>query len=96
MAHLTYAGAIVVGLVQGVTELFPVPSLGHNVLIPALPKKPVPQPPEDRHADGPGRRVSTGSTGNRSCSEEICQAYAVIELNDPTRGGLVRHGLARG
>jgi len=34
--HLTYAEAIVVGLVQGVTELFPVSSLGHNVLIPAI------------------------------------------------------------
>src|SRR6202034_3437733 len=36
MTHLTYAEAAVVGLVQGVTELFPVSSLGHNVLIPAL------------------------------------------------------------
>src|SRR5258708_9728610 len=36
MSHLTYAEAIVVGLIQGVTELFPVASLGHNVLIPAL------------------------------------------------------------
>jgi undecaprenyl-diphosphatase len=33
---MTYAEAVVVGLVQGVTELFPVSSLGHNVLIPAL------------------------------------------------------------
>jgi undecaprenyl-diphosphatase len=36
MSHMTYAEAMVVGLVQGVTELFPVSSLGHNVLIPAL------------------------------------------------------------
>jgi undecaprenyl-diphosphatase len=36
MSHLTYAEAGVVGLIQGVTELFPVSSLGHNVLIPAL------------------------------------------------------------
>jgi undecaprenyl-diphosphatase len=36
MYHLTYLEAAVVGLVQGVTELFPVSSLGHNVLIPAL------------------------------------------------------------
>jgi undecaprenyl-diphosphatase len=35
-AHITYAETGVVGLVQGVTELFPVSSLGHNVLIPAL------------------------------------------------------------
>jgi undecaprenyl-diphosphatase len=35
-AHMTYAEAMVVGLIQGVTELFPVSSLGHNVLIPAL------------------------------------------------------------
>jgi undecaprenyl-diphosphatase len=34
--HMTYAEAIVVGLIQGSTELFPVSSLGHNVLIPAL------------------------------------------------------------
>jgi undecaprenyl pyrophosphate phosphatase UppP len=34
--HLTYAEAMVVGLFQGVTELFPVSSLGHSVLIPAL------------------------------------------------------------
>ena len=36
MSHITYLEAAVVGLVQGVTELFPVSSLGHNVLIPAL------------------------------------------------------------
>jgi undecaprenyl-diphosphatase len=36
MSHMTYAEAMVVGLIQGVTELFPVSSLGHNVLIPAL------------------------------------------------------------
>ncbi len=36
MTHLTYAEAIVVGLIQGVTELFPVSSLGHNVLLPAI------------------------------------------------------------
>jgi undecaprenyl-diphosphatase len=36
MSHLTYFEAAVVGLIQGVTELFPVSSLGHNVLIPAL------------------------------------------------------------
>jgi undecaprenyl-diphosphatase len=33
---MTYPEAMVVGLIQGVTELFPVSSLGHNVLIPAL------------------------------------------------------------
>jgi undecaprenyl pyrophosphate phosphatase UppP len=34
--HLTYLEAVVTGLVQGVSELFPVSSLGHNVLLPAL------------------------------------------------------------
>jgi undecaprenyl-diphosphatase len=34
--HLTYAEAGVVGLLQGITELFPVSSLGHAVLIPAI------------------------------------------------------------
>ena len=32
---LSYFQAIVVGLLQGVTELFPVSSLGHSVLVPA-------------------------------------------------------------
>jgi undecaprenyl-diphosphatase len=36
LTHLTYLEAAVVGLVQGVSELFPVSSLGHNVLLPAL------------------------------------------------------------
>jgi undecaprenyl-diphosphatase len=34
--QLTYPEAIVIGLIQGVTELFPVSSLGHAVLIPAF------------------------------------------------------------
>lgn len=33
---LTYAQAIVLGILQGVTELFPISSLGHSVLLPAL------------------------------------------------------------
>ena len=36
MSHLTYAEAGFVGLLQGITELFPVSSLGHAVLIPAI------------------------------------------------------------
>ncbi len=36
MSHLNFFEAIVVGAFQGVTELFPVSSLGHSVLIPAL------------------------------------------------------------
>ena len=36
MTHLTYLQAAVVGLVQGVSELFPISSLGHAVLIPAV------------------------------------------------------------
>jgi len=36
MSHLTYGEAGLVGLIQGITELFPLSSLGHNVLIPAL------------------------------------------------------------
>ena len=34
--HITYAEGGIVGIIQGVTELFPVSSLGHNVLLPAL------------------------------------------------------------
>jgi undecaprenyl-diphosphatase len=40
MSVLTYPEAIGVGLLQGVTELFPVSSLGHSILIPALLGKP--------------------------------------------------------
>src|SRR5260370_17038989 len=31
---MTYLQAIVIGLLQGVTELFPISSLGHSVLLP--------------------------------------------------------------
>jgi undecaprenyl-diphosphatase len=34
--HLTWLQAIVIGFVQGITELFPVSSLGHSVLVPEL------------------------------------------------------------
>ena len=46
MIQLTYLEVAVVGLIQGVTELFPVSSLGHNVLIP-------------RSSGGAGRAIST-------------------------------------
>ncbi|KUJ67791.1 UDP pyrophosphate phosphatase [Streptomyces albus subsp. albus] len=36
MSVLTYPEAIGIGLLQGVTELFPVSSLGHSILLPAL------------------------------------------------------------
>ncbi|MEI7717424.1 MAG: undecaprenyl-diphosphate phosphatase [Mycobacterium sp.] len=35
-AHLSYVEALIVGAFQGVTELFPVSSLGHSILVPAL------------------------------------------------------------
>src|ERR1019366_7968948 len=35
-APLTYFQAVVLGVLQGVTELFPVSSLGHTVLFPTL------------------------------------------------------------
>ncbi len=36
MSDLTYIQSIVTGLLQGITELFPVSSLGHSVLVPAM------------------------------------------------------------
>lgn len=36
MSHLSYLEAVLVGALQGVTELFPVSSLGHSILLPAL------------------------------------------------------------
>ena len=35
MQHISYLQAIVIGLLQGVTELFPISSLGHSILVPA-------------------------------------------------------------
>jgi undecaprenyl-diphosphatase len=34
--HLTFLRAIVIGVMQGITELFPISSLGHSVLLPAI------------------------------------------------------------
>ncbi|GAA1002284.1 undecaprenyl-diphosphate phosphatase [Subtercola frigoramans] len=36
MSQLTYLEAIVMGIIQGISELFPISSLGHSILIPAL------------------------------------------------------------
>jgi undecaprenyl-diphosphatase len=36
LASLSYLQAVVMGLVQGVSELFPVSSLGHGILLPGL------------------------------------------------------------
>jgi undecaprenyl-diphosphatase len=36
VSHLTYLQATLIGLLQGVSELFPVSSLGHSIIIPAL------------------------------------------------------------
>ncbi len=36
MSDLTYTQSAVTGLLQGITELFPVSSLGHSVLVPAV------------------------------------------------------------
>lgn len=36
MGHLSWLEAIVIGVLQGVSELFPVSSLGHSVLLPAV------------------------------------------------------------
>ena len=35
LASITYLQAIIMGLLQGATELFPISSLGHSVLVPA-------------------------------------------------------------
>jgi undecaprenyl-diphosphatase len=36
MQLITYFQAIVIGLIQGVTELFPISSLGHSVILPSI------------------------------------------------------------
>lgn len=36
MADINYLQSVVIGLLQGATELFPVSSLGHSVIVPAL------------------------------------------------------------
>jgi len=35
-ALISYGQAIILGLLQGVSELFPVSSLGHSVILPRL------------------------------------------------------------
>jgi len=35
MVDISYLQAIVIGILQGITELFPISSLGHSVLLPA-------------------------------------------------------------
>jgi len=36
MTDITYLQAIVIAVLQGVSELFPISSLGHSILVPAL------------------------------------------------------------
>src|SRR3954470_1588087 len=36
MSDISYLQSAVIGLLQGATELFPISSLGHSVLVPAL------------------------------------------------------------
>lgn len=36
MSAISYSEAVVIGALQGVTELFPISSLGHSVLVPAI------------------------------------------------------------
>jgi undecaprenyl-diphosphatase len=36
LALISYAQAALLGLLQGVTELFPISSLGHSVILPQL------------------------------------------------------------
>src|SRR5665811_141391 len=36
VSHLSYLQAVLIGLLEGVSELFPVSSLGHSIIIPAL------------------------------------------------------------
>jgi len=43
-AVLSYLQAVVIGLAQGVTELFPISSLGHSELIPAPGRRAVAAP----------------------------------------------------
>jgi undecaprenyl-diphosphatase len=33
--EFTYGQAVIIGFIQGITELFPISSLGHAILIPA-------------------------------------------------------------
>jgi len=35
MTHISYLQAILIGMLQGVSELFPISSLGHTILVPA-------------------------------------------------------------
>ena len=69
--HLTYLEAVVTGLIQGVTELFPVSSLGHNVLIPALDRRELGQ-------DAQRVRPRTRPTWRSSSGLHVATAIAMI------------------
>ena len=70
-AGLSYIEAVVVGALQGITELFPVSSLGHSVLLPALIggrwaqdlDVSAPESPESRVHRGSARRNGGGPVG---------------------------------
>ena len=78
MHQLSYFHAIVIGLLQGVTELFPVSSLGHGVILPALfgwndlvdaavaARELLPRLPR-RPARRHGGRAASSSTGATGC-----------------------------
>ena len=61
---ISYAEAIVVGAFQGVTELFPVSSLGHSIIIPGADRRQLGQGPRCLHpgiaVPGVHRRVARG------------------------------------
>ena len=96
IALISYGQAVVLGLLQGVTELFPISSLGHSVILPAAAR--LEHPPERhvlphvprRHPSGDGARAaraSSGVTGCASCAASAARcATARSAPTTPTRG----------
>ena len=69
-AVISYVQAIVLGLLQGVSELFPISSLGHSVILPALFGWDIHQNDDvlphlpGRHAPAPRRSCCSASSGS--------------------------------
>ena len=80
-AHLSYVEAVVVGAFQGVTELFPVSSLGHSVLVPALVGGDVPD------ARAHGARVAEHEVGIEVLRERLSTPQFAIFFAPSSRGG---------
>ena len=83
---ISYFQAIVIGLLQGVTELFPISSLGHSVLVPGLARAGTPG-----HAPV-GRRVALPRVRRRAARRDRARAARLLPSRlGPDHRGVLPH-----